>query len=274
MDMASSDSMLLAICRDSKSTLSFATVQLLIAAGENVNARKDDKYGFTVLHYAVANAHLNAVKALLTAEGIDLDAKDNFQATAFLYACFGGHVEIIKAFLEAYKKTSNFDINDTFIDGQTALMGACVHNRVEATKFLLSIPHINAHQESDYGNTALFFAKGKPNEDEIRALFQGELLPLQLLITSTHYTHTPLFSLAHTIFLPDGILSLTSHAFSFISFFSQLLITERRDSWCCGAWIASIRSTERRSFATEIMMLSKVNILLTNATWRIMECIL
>jgi ankyrin repeat protein len=62
--MASSDTgaRLFALCRPDKN-LSFVEVQSVIAEGVDINAKEDDKLGFTALMYAVANDHLNAVKA-------------------------------------------------------------------------------------------------------------------------------------------------------------------------------------------------------------------
>jgi ankyrin repeat protein len=120
------------------------------------------------------------VLLLLASEGIDINPKDEEQFTALMYACEGSNIEIVKALLAALKKTSNFDINDTNYRGMTALMLACINNHVEITNLLLSIPHISIRLENNRELTALECAKGRENEDEIRALFHGELIPLQL----------------------------------------------------------------------------------------------
>jgi ankyrin repeat protein len=170
-----------------------AEIQSLIAKGANVNTR--DQHGDTVLHRAVMNGYLSAVLTLLATEGIDIRAKNNYKATVLMYACRGHNVEIVKALLAALKETPNFDINDKDIDGDTALIRACMWNRVEVIKLLLSIPRINTHLKNNEGLTALDFVKGR---DEIRALFQGKLLPhrLRALIA---FTLTLLLSCSHNL---------------------------------------------------------------------------
>jgi ankyrin repeat protein len=184
-----------ALCYDRGNAPSAAEMQSLIAKGANVNTK--DEYGMTVLHYAVRLGYLNAVLMLLAADGIDICAKANHQGTALMFACGGGNVEIVKALLAALKKTPNFDINDKNANGFTALMYACVHTHVEIVKILLSIPRINTNMKNIGGTTALDYAQGRMNEDEIMVLFQGELLPISyryraittcsLLLSCSHY---------------------------------------------------------------------------------------
>jgi ankyrin repeat protein len=155
-----------------------ATMQPLIAAGANVNF--EDGLGMTILSIAVYYGHLNAVKMLLTVEGIDICARNMIGNTAFELACIGGHAEIAKELLAAaYKKTSNFDINDKDSAGRTVLMLSCGKQRhVKIIKLLLSTSNINIHLKNKEGKTALeLLATFPANQDEIRALFQGELLP-------------------------------------------------------------------------------------------------
>jgi hypothetical protein len=57
-------------------------------------------------------------------------------------------------------------------------MNACMNFNVEVIKLLLSIPNLNMHLKDNDGETALDIVKSCiANEDETRALFQGELLP-------------------------------------------------------------------------------------------------
>jgi ankyrin repeat protein len=162
-------------CKDFQNVPSVATLQSLIVKGANVNAKGDD--GNSTLHYAVANGHLDAVVTLLTAEGIDICAKNIFGDTPLMYAC---NIDVVTALLAALVKTSNFDINDKSNRGVTVLMRACANKRVEVVKLLLTIRNIDTHLKHSGGMTALEHAKGRVNEDEMRALFQGELLPIQL----------------------------------------------------------------------------------------------
>jgi ankyrin repeat protein len=154
---------------------SAAAVQSLINEGADVNTKN---YGFSALMNATMWGHLDAVTTLLAAEGIDINIKSSAGSTAFMIACIKGRIELVKALLAAHQKTSNFNINNTNNNGSTALMISCMNSPVETAKLLLTIPQINTRVQNNYGQTALEHAKGKEKEDEIKALFQGELLPL------------------------------------------------------------------------------------------------
>jgi ankyrin repeat protein len=171
-------SSLLALYKGWNGPPSDAIIQSFIAKGANINTK--DGHGLTVLHYAVMHGYLNVVLMLLAAEGIDICAKDEDQYTVLMYACRNHNVEIIKALLAALKKTPSFDINDKNTYGYTALMHSCMKSRADVTTLLLTVPRINTHLKNNQGKTALDYAKGQMNEDAMRALFQGELLPIQL----------------------------------------------------------------------------------------------
>jgi ankyrin repeat protein len=170
--MASSDARLLALCKVKGNPPSFAKVQSLIADGDDFNA-EDDKET-TVLHWAVSNGYIDAVKALISAEGIDIDARNFAQCTAFMFACLFNHIEIAKELLEAHKKTSTFDINDASTGGITAILFACMTGNIEFIKFVLSIPHINTRLKTSEGHMLLDCVRGYANKDEIRAVIHGE----------------------------------------------------------------------------------------------------
>jgi ankyrin repeat protein len=150
----------------------------LIAKGANINFK--DTNGFSLLSMSVLAGHVNAVKILLATEGINIDSSASVGVKAFALSCSTGHLEIAKLLYEAHKKTSTFDVNDMSY-GMTALSHACKHSDVEIVKFLLSIPKINTRLKNDEGELALDSAKGEADENEIRALFQGELLSLSTI---------------------------------------------------------------------------------------------
>jgi ankyrin repeat protein len=170
------------LCDDKANVPSAAAVQSFITQGADINTAND--YGRSVLMCTASNGYLDAAKELLAAEDIDIGVKVLFIGyTAFTYACNNGHPEIATLLLAAHKKLNpNFDINDycVYHGGNTVLMGACQSSHVDAVKFLLSIPNINVQAKNDEGETALDHVKGRAKEDEMRALFQGELLPLLL----------------------------------------------------------------------------------------------
>jgi hypothetical protein len=210
---------LFTLCDNDNNAPSAANVQSFIDKGANVNTK--GRAGETILIVAVLHGYLEAVKTLLTARGIDIDAKDNNGMKALMYAF--RHIEITKALLAAHNKTPNFDINDAnTIHGCTALMYSCMQSRAELVKFLLPIPNINAYMKNAEGKTALDYTKGTRNEYEMRALFQGELPPFQPQIKSAqqNHTHSPPLLLTSTISLPlsDFIQSHVVHVFTFTAY--------------------------------------------------------
>jgi ankyrin repeat protein len=92
-----------------------------------------------------------------------------------MVACMFSHTEVAMELLAVLKLTSNFDINDTNNYSSTVLMFSCTNSDVALTRLLLSVPRIDIRLKNKQGMTALEHAKRTANEDEIRALFQGEL---------------------------------------------------------------------------------------------------
>jgi hypothetical protein len=133
--------------------------------------------GETVLMKASQWGHLDAVSTLLAAD--DINIKSSVGWIALLEACRFGHIEVVKVLLAAHSLNPTNDfINDTTAHyRKTVLMYACMSGHVEVVKLLLSIPTIIIHLKDRGEKTALDFAQGKANEDEIMALLQGELLP-------------------------------------------------------------------------------------------------
>jgi ankyrin repeat protein len=130
------------LCKNSVNAPTAAAIQSLLAGGADVNTEFS---GFTVLIWSTLNGYLVAVKALLAAEGIDIDMKSSGGTTAFMIACMHARVEIAKELLAAHNKTCNFDINDMISYGRTALMITCKNSHVNVVELLLSIPNINTH---------------------------------------------------------------------------------------------------------------------------------
>jgi len=68
-------------------------VELLIAKGADVNARRNDNR--TPLHTACRAGHKDVVE-LLIAKGADINARDNKDQTPLSLAKEGGHAEIVE----------------------------------------------------------------------------------------------------------------------------------------------------------------------------------
>jgi ankyrin repeat protein len=218
-----------ALCADVDNAPSAASVHSFIAQGADINTKGNT--GRSILEYAAQHGHLDAAKELLAAEGINIGVKGSYTGyTAFVLACLNGRLEIAKLLLAAHMKLNpNFDINEVYEHGFTVLMRTCNNSRVEVVKFLLSIPHINVQAKNDEGKTAFAYVKGQVNEDEMRALFQSELIAslfceLQSTCSLSYLTHTTNTLRFHSILLSGPYSAAFLH-------FSQLSITERCDSW-------------------------------------------
>ena len=77
-----------------------AEVQRLIAAGANVNAQGE--HGFTALIWAAQNGYMDVVRALLAAEGIEVNVQEGHTgSTALMFAALRGHYNTVQALLDA-----------------------------------------------------------------------------------------------------------------------------------------------------------------------------
>jgi hypothetical protein len=215
----------LVLCSVTSDAPSAAAVQAFISGGADVNTKHS---GSTVLMLTSARGYIDAVKTLL-ANDININLKNNRGHTALMLACMKGHIEVVKVLLAAHSLNPTNDfINDTnTLYRMTVLMIACENSRAEIIKLLLSIPTINIHLK-DYdagrwgttalgrweigggcGKTALDLVKGKPKEDEIKALFHGECVNF---LPSLTFTLLSSLLLALTIL---HCLSLCSHSIAF-----------------------------------------------------------
>jgi predicted LPLAT superfamily acyltransferase len=88
----------------------------LIAEGVEIDAKNE--YGNTALMVAVIGGHLEIVKDLI-AGGADVNARNRAESTALMLAAKKGHFEIVKALLAA-----GADVNARTAGGVTALFVA------------------------------------------------------------------------------------------------------------------------------------------------------
>jgi len=138
-------------------------VKLLIAAGADVNARRDENllYGLTALMYAADEGHTEIVKALIAA-GADVNAKTDNGSSVLLFAI--ARPEIAKILIDA-----GADVNARRDEqGETLLMYAAAAGRgyTESVKVLIEAgADVNA--KSDGGITALMTAVTTSNNTEI-----------------------------------------------------------------------------------------------------------
>ncbi|KAF2903563.1 hypothetical protein ILUMI_02636 [Ignelater luminosus] len=106
-------------------------VEKLLSQGTNVDQR--DSAGYTALHYAARNGHLDVCKVLLR-NGADINSTTKSgRATALHRACSADKVHMVKFLLE---NKANGKIRDS--DGKTALHRAAESQNKEICKSVLS----------------------------------------------------------------------------------------------------------------------------------------
>ena len=86
---------------------SLAMITALLQAGADVNSRR--RYGHTALFWASYRGNKNSVKLLLAQPGIKLDETDVDGDTALMAAAEHGHAEIVEMLLKAGANVSITD---------------------------------------------------------------------------------------------------------------------------------------------------------------------
>ncbi|ESU18178.1 hypothetical protein FGSG_11425 [Fusarium graminearum PH-1] len=123
-----------------------AVVELLLAAGADVNAAAASEHGRTALEAAAEGGHLKVIEKLLAA-GADVNAAaaSKHGRTALQAAAEGGHLKVIEKLLAA-----GADAN------AAALQAAAKEGYLEVIeKLLVAGADVNAAAASEYGRTAL-----------------------------------------------------------------------------------------------------------------------
>jgi ankyrin repeat protein len=119
-----------------------AVVKYLIEQGAYVNV--SDKSGMTPLNYAAMEGNVEAVKILLSVDGIDVNAGEKMGYTPLHRAASSGHVDVIKALISH----KDIDVNKPNNTGWTPLHLAAMMNKIDVCKVLLSVGRIEVNTES------------------------------------------------------------------------------------------------------------------------------
>ncbi len=138
-------------------------IQILIAAGANVNATSDTE---TPLYNASDSGNAQVVGILLNS-GANVNARLKYGSTALMAASSANHPKILNALLVA-----GADVNLSDTQGYTALRLTLSQNQSECCRALVSAgADVNAKTFNDF--TPLHFAAVEGNPDTIRVLIQA-----------------------------------------------------------------------------------------------------
>uniref|UniRef100_UPI00387FB281 Transcription factor ETV6,DARPin n=1 Tax=synthetic construct TaxID=32630 RepID=UPI00387FB281 len=131
-------------------------VRILMANGADVNATDND--GYTPLHLAASNGHLEIVEVLLK-NGADVNASDLTGITPLHAAAATGHLEIVEVLLK-----HGADVNAYDNDGHTPLHLAAKYGHLEIVEVLLK-HGADVNAQDKFGKTAFDISIDNGNED-------------------------------------------------------------------------------------------------------------
>ena len=160
---------------------------LLGAQGIDVNALTSVD-GATPLIMASQEGHVEVVKALLGAQGIDVNKQDTtYGATPLYVASFLGNVEVVKALLDA----PDIEVNKAETEGATPLFMASQDDDVEVVKLLLDKgADVNKALTNGtlIGATPLLIASLRGNVEVVKALLDAPGIDVNKARTTTGTT--------------------------------------------------------------------------------------
>ncbi|XP_051893636.1 KN motif and ankyrin repeat domain-containing protein 1-like [Pristis pectinata] len=145
----------------------FKIVRLLLDTGV-CNVDWQNKAGYTAIMLAAlaameTEAEMKIVKQLFSLGNVNAKASQAGQ-TALMLAVSHGRIEMVKALLDC-----GADVNSQDNEGSTSLMCACEHGRLEIVKVLLDQPACNISLTDNDGSNALSIAL-EANNKEIAVL--------------------------------------------------------------------------------------------------------
>ncbi|XP_006863794.1 PREDICTED: KN motif and ankyrin repeat domain-containing protein 1 [Chrysochloris asiatica] len=141
----------------------FEIVKLLLDA-DVCNVNHQNKAGYTPIMLAAlaaveAKKDMSVVEELFSSGDVNAKASQAGQ-TALMLAVSHGRIDMVKGLLAC-----GADVNTQDDEGSTALMCASEHGHVEIVKLLLAQPGCNGHLEDNDGSTALSIALEAGHKD-------------------------------------------------------------------------------------------------------------
>jgi ankyrin repeat protein len=180
-------------------------VSRLLSVGADVNA-KDNREGFTPLHWASANGHVQVVKKLRE-HGADIEAMTSSGSTPLHCACFKGHVAVVNTLLgpndsdgatitildKRKSRGANTEAKDN--GGDTPLHEASWQGRIAVVKALLS-GGANVLAANDSGQLPIHYAVNMRMSEVAKCLLQQfyattRRLPLHELLQDLTWIPSP-----------------------------------------------------------------------------------
>lgn len=130
------------------------TLRCLIELGGDVNGYVSDKEGYSLIHWAAQEGHVDVIK-LLVERGANPDLLDDSGHTPLYKAASEGHADIVE-----YLLTCKVDIEGRLeeeFNHTTPLMIACVCNKIYIVEILIK-NGANIEAKDRDGRTPLFYA--------------------------------------------------------------------------------------------------------------------
>ena len=142
-------------------------VQLLLATGK-VDVNACDMRGRTALFYAAKNDNTNVVAILLRCSDLELNAADCFGTTPFLAAACHNSYWTAKYLLQHCQGL--IDVNQTDVDGKSALFYAVEQGNVCLFQALMAEPSVDINLANRMGDTPLHRAVYEEDDEFVAGL--------------------------------------------------------------------------------------------------------
>lgn len=152
--------------------------------GIHVKINAQDKNGWTPLHYACVNGHLNVVQTLSEKGGLDFKVRNHIRNMPIHLAAYNGNVEIIKTILTHIEGNELGYLNTENNDKMIPLHYACNRGNTDAVKILLENgSSINAQDK--FGKTPLHHACENGHDGVVDALLDSQYTLLGINVKLT-----------------------------------------------------------------------------------------